>query len=604
MTGADKTVTDQHASTRVRGDGSGTQSVTIDAGAMPLEISLDGLTCTGTSTRDGVTTLDLVWAAGPGCREPRLTWRWPLMIPATVWWPASEHVTVLGASWNRPVGIDAVSGAPVGSLVDLDDDNVLTYALSIAGASIDVVAGLEEETNAYLVTLTVPERASEIASGSFQLRIDARQIHFAEVLSDVETWWQGQLADELLPVPAQAESPAYSTWYSMHQHVTPAAIRVQAEHAREMGCEVIIVDDGWQTINTGRGYGYCGDWDPSSVFADMRGHVRGIQRLGMKYMLWYAPPLLGKYSRAASTLAEYTLGWDEGLNAYILDPRFPQVRQHLAGTILGGIRDFGLDGVKLDFLDHFARFTARPREGADCETVGEGVERLLQAIIGEGRELRPDLLVEFRQPYIGPRMWQYGNLLRAADCPFDVGLNRVRTVDLRLLHGNRAVHSDMLMWNPDGSAEAAALQLVNVLFSVPQISVLIDRLPQNHRDMLAYWITFTQTHRDVLLHGVIRPRRPDLRYPLVDAERDGRRVSAVYSDMPVGTAASLREHVIVNGTQRPGLIVRTASAWESNVTIRDCYGNLVDHRHHALVAYGTNLAVPVAGSATLTPVRT
>jgi alpha-galactosidase len=592
---------DSYDNTQAHG---GAQTITISVGAVPLEISLDGLACTQTSARDGVTTLILNRVAGQGCLAPRLTWRWPLTMPATIWRPASNHVTALDPSWCQPLEIDTMVGAPVGSLIDLNDNNVLTYALSVNGAVIDALAGVEEETGKYLVTLTVPERASGSGSGSFQLRVDARQLHFATVLADVDTWWREQLADDLLPVPAQASSPAYSTWYSMHQHVTPGAIRAQAEVARELGCEVIIVDDGWQTTDAHRGYAYCGDWEPSPAFADMRGHVRDIQELGMKYVLWYALPLLGKHSRAASTLADRALGWDEGLNAYILDPRFPQVRQYLTETVLRGIRDFGLDGLKLDFIDQFARFTARPRAGTDCATVNEGAERLLQTITEQGRRLRPDLLIEFRQPYIGPRMWKYSNFFRATDCPFDVGQNRVRTVDLRLLAGNRSVHSDMLMWNPRGSVEAGALQLINVLFSVPQISVLLDELPADHRGMLAYWVTFTQAYKDVLLNGQIRPHRPDLRYPLVEAEREGRRVCVVYSDMPVDTDADLREHVIVNGTQHPGLIIRAASVRESNITIRDCRGNLIDDRRHTLTTPVTELAVPVAGSATLTPSRT
>lgn len=581
-------------------NGAGAHTITLDLAGAPLEISLEGLACTGTTVRDGVATLTLDRAASPGFEPPRLTWRWPLEMPVTVWRPSYEHVTVLDASWSGPVEIDTVNGAPVACLVDLGDANVLTYALSVAGATVDAAVGVEEETNCCLATLTVPERASGIGSFSFQLRIDTRQVHFAEVLADVDRWWQEQLSGELLPVPPLAASPAYSTWYSLHQHVTPAAIRAQAAHAAAMGFEAVIVDDGWQTSDTGRGYAYCGDWEPSPVFADMRGHVRDIHELGMKYVLWYALPLLGKNSRAAQALADCTLGWNEGLGAYVLDPRFPQVRRYLADVVLRGIRDFGLDGVKLDFLDHFARFTAQPRQGTDCPTVSEGVERLLQAIIARGRALRADLLVEFRQPYTGPRMWAYSNFLRAGDCPFDAGENRVRTVDLRLLSGNRAVHSDMVMWNPHGSPEAGALQLINVLFSVPQISVLLDRLPPDHRDMLAYWVTFTQAYKDVLLSGRIRPHRPDLRYPLVDAERDGRRVSAAYGDMPVDTDAGLREHVIVNGTLLPGLIIRAASAVESNVIIRDCRGTIIDDRRHMLITPVTNLPVPVAGSATLT----
>lgn len=60
-------------------------------------------------------------------------------------------------------------------------------------------------------------------------------------------------------------------------------------------------------------------------------------------------------------------------------------------------------------------------------------------------------------------MRTYGNLFRAGDCANDAIENRVRTIDIRLLSGATAVHSDMLTWNVNEPVEIAADQITNVL---------------------------------------------------------------------------------------------------------------------------------------------
>lgn len=65
------------------------------------------------------------------------------------------------------------------------------------------------------------------------------------------------------------------------------------------------------------------------------------------------------------------------------------------------------------------------------------------------------------------------------------------------------------MWHSDEPAESAALQLFNVLFSVPQISVLLDRIPPEHVEMLRFWLGIWREHRDVLLDGELAPLHPE-----------------------------------------------------------------------------------------------
>ena len=57
---------------------------------------------------------------------------------------------------------------------------------------------------------------------------------------------------------------------------------------------------------------------------------------------------------------------------------------------------------------------------------GDGAEALDQV-----RQFKPDIAIEFRQPYNGPLMRKYGNMLRGVDCPNAGAASRKETIDLR-----------------------------------------------------------------------------------------------------------------------------------------------------------------------------
>ena len=52
-------------------------------------------------------------------------------------------------------------------------------------------------------------------------------------------------------------------------------------------------------------------------------------------------------------------------------------------------------------------------------------------------------------------------MFRVGDCPNNFVKNRVGITDLRMLSGQSAVHSDMLMWHPEESPENCAIQMEN-----------------------------------------------------------------------------------------------------------------------------------------------
>lgn len=530
----------------------------------------------------------------------RLAWSHPTVGVHGYWHPGAGHDKGLAVSWAPGWRSKATSSAPVGCLYDLGGRNRLTLAFSDALNPITVKVGVEEETAEMGCYISLFEEATApLTLYEATLRLDTRDLPYHEAISDVARWWAAMPGYEPAPVPERARLPMYSTWYGFHQDLDPGRVEEQCRLAKDLGCEAVIVDDGWQTTSNERGYAYTGDWEPApEKVPDMRAHVERVHALGMKFLLWYSVPFVGVRSKAWERFSGMLLGQDERLGAGVLDPRFPKVREFLVGTYETALKEWDLDGFKLDFVDSFGA-SEELGVGRDYDGVPEAVDRLLEDAIRRLRGIKPDVMVEFRQSYVGPLMRKYGNMFRAMDCPNDAVENRMHTVDVRLLCGETAAHSDMLMWHPDDPVQSAALQLVNVIFGVPQISVQLDRLPPEHVEMLRFWLGFWREHRDVLLDGAFAPRHPEATYPVVLARTDEKLVAAAYADAVVSLYGDLPASLlVVNGTLGEGVVLELErDAGTREVEIRDCRGRVVRKEDIGFTEGLHKIEVPAAGVA-------
>ncbi len=189
------------------------------------------------------------------------------------------------------------------------------------------------------------------------------------------------------------------------------------------------------------------------------------------------------------------------------------------------------------------------------------------------RAINPDVLIEFRQSYVGPAIRKYGNMLRVGDCPNDALYNRLGVIDLRLTSGNTAVHSDMLMWNTEETTEVAALQFVSVLYSVPQISVKIETLPDEHKKMLAFYLSFWRENRDVLINGKLLAANPENGYSIACAEKDGNAIFTSYTDTLI-ECGDYSKLIAVNASRHTALICKNADG--KFFRTLDCMGNILE----------------------------
>ncbi|MEL6252609.1 MAG: glycoside hydrolase family 36 protein [Bacteroidota bacterium] len=535
-----------------------------------------------------------------------LRWKLPSKHVNGVWKPGGLHDKRLQYDWELEHVKSRISvNAPVLSVFGHDDRNVITFACSDAINLLEMNALLrEEDQHLYCHLALFTERHPEIFEYSAELRIDVRKQSFHQSLKDCSLWWESFDASKPATVPPLAKLPLYSTWYNFHQDLNEEILLKECRIAKDMGYELIILDDGWQTLDTNRGYDYTGDWQPDR-FPDMAGFVEKVHETGMKIGIWYSVPFCGKKSQAYKKFHGKFLTENHRW-APVFDPRYPEVREHLIGLYTHAVRSWKLDALKLDFIDDFKVYpeTVLTREnGRDYANVNEGVDRLLSDAKKALTEIRPDIAIEFRQQYIGPVMRKFGNMFRAFDCPIDPVSNRIRITDVKLLCGNSAVHSDMLIWHPEEEVEVAALQLLNAFFGVPQMSVHLRNTPEEYLQMITHYTSFWKQHAELIMDGNFIPHNPLGNYPILEAEKGGHRIIGVYDEMltPVGDA-----HIIdlINAKSSANLAIRYEGL-EHIFLLRswDCRGNLKLSEKLRLGKGLFELRVPPAGRLRLEKVQ-
>lgn len=534
---------------------------------------------------------------------PQLSLKWQM--PSTNvagYWSTSAYMnkTIKPDWWPSKVTSMLARQAPVITLYGHQDENRTTFAVSDPENTIVSSTSVREEDGLLYNEVTLfSEVHKKLKTYEVQLRMDSRSVLYSESLDDVATWWASFDEYEPLFVPDVARLPVYSTWYSYHQNVSADSIIEECKIAKAMGFESIIVDDGWQTLDGNRGYAYTGDWEPMRI-PDIKDVVQQVHDIGMKFVLWYALPFVGEKSKSYEKMKGKFLRYWDGQGAYVLDPRYPEVRAYIIQIYVDALQKWNLDGFKLDFI---ARFNAdentvlTKENGRDYASVNEATDVLMTKLVKTLKGINPDIMMEFRQPYIGPVMRKYGNMFRAGDCPNLALINRVRTTDLRLLSGNTSVHSDMLMWHYDEPVELAALQLVNVLFSVPQISVRLKDIPDDHFQMIKFYTSYWLQNRSVFLDGTFHAHAPLSNYPMISGSTDDKRIVSLYNDQVVDVVSGKYNLLdVINGKASERIILSvTGEAKNYNYTVRNCLGEVLESSDVVLEAGLYEYNVPCSG---------
>ncbi|GAA2103490.1 hypothetical protein GCM10009841_20650 [Microlunatus panaciterrae] len=514
---------------------------------------------------------------------------------AVGYWHAGQGASrTLAADWSGKATTSLVNDVPAGCLYDAAGRALLGWAADELVAEVDVAYGVSEERKNFALEVTTrddrPLRLLLTSAGSL-----------TETLRRLAAWMESVRPVAALPSPATAKEPVYSTWYTFTQDINADLVEAEATLAAQLGYGSVFIDDGWQLEAHGRGYAGCGDWLPDPAkFADFAGHVERLHELGLKVVVWIAPVLLGERSTAFAAWSRFAPSADFASRCRVLDPRFPEVREHLASTCLRLVEDYGIDGLKIDFLEQAMVYQGQPAEG-DMQDVGVAMQTMLGQIRDRLAQAgHAETMIEFRQPYVSPAIASYGNILRAGDCPADAVVNRRSTLDARLLATGQVIHADPMMWSPAGGPAAVAQQLYGGWFAVPQISMRLEHLSTDQSTALAAGLALWRRLRPVLLEGTLSVEAAELGYPLVRSSLGDQHVVGVYAHLVVDlTPLGTGQVTVINATPADRLVLRIGAAGARVASTVDVLG---DHNDldRDLAPGVVDLEVPPFGAVEIT----
>ena len=532
-----------------------------------------------------------VWIAdmmnGDGCHlRPQLWWSW-----------CTKYTSQLARNSPIAVGFNPNEISPV-AIACSEAMEYLEFGLYADDETADIIGRCE-----FFRQKVAPRKNYTV-----KVLLDRRGRGFAETVRDLTAWVMKENDFTPAYAPEAAFDPLYSTWYAYLQDVHDGELETEAKLAASLGMKTMILDDGWQKEESASFYSAVGDWQPvKGRFPDMKAHVAKVHAAGLKYMPWLSMPFVGDESKAWNRFQGKFLrvnGEKSPGKVGNLDPRFPEVREYLISTYERMLRRYGFDGLKLDFIDSFTLPDDKPDPaiaenyaGRDFKSVPEAVNRLMLDVHDRLVKINPDVLLEFRQAYMGPAILQYGNMMRAADVPEDHRENRRRICDLRLTSAGIAVHSDMLVWSKDETPEGAAMPILDVLFSTIQYSMILKKINPAHKEVIRHWLKFSQDHREALLKGEFTPHHPELAYPWVEGESVKERIVAGYApSVVVKTGAADKPVYLVNGTGAASMVVESTS--DGTAEFFDVLGKACGTA--AFKAGLNRLAIPKSGYAKVT----
>ena len=523
-----------------------------------------------------------------------------------VWTPFDERCQLWPFAWGNARYTSALAyRAPICAAFNNHDRNRCTVAVSDAFHQLKYALTVDERSCVMEGRFRFfTEKESPRKSYEVKILIDRRDAFWGDAVREASEWVSQTAGLVPAAVPEAAFDPLYSSWYAFWQDVHAPVIEKEARLAAELGMKTAILDDGWQKEKSRTYYSATGDWMPvKNRFPDMKAHVAAVHAAGLKYMLWLSVPYIGDESAIWNRFKDKCLSiTPDGVGR--LDPRFPEVREYLISTYERAVRDWGFDGLKLDFIDEFCLppvdlAIAQDYAGRDIKSLPEAVDRLMKDVNRRLKAIRPDVLIEFRQQYMGPAIRQYGNMIRATDCPADLAANRRRVADLRLTSGTMAVHSDMLVWSADETPENAARAVLSALFGVVQYSMVLQKIPAAQREMMRHWIAFSQEHRDALLKGGFCPHHPEMQYPWIESWNDRERIVATYVENQVlPVPADGKTVYAINASQEPTLVLDIPEA-PAFAEAFDTFGKSAGRR---MLDKGLNrVAVPLSGYLKISP---
>lgn len=128
----------------------------------------------------------------------------------------------------------------------------------------------------------------------------------------------------------------------------------------------------------------------------------------------------------------------------------------------------------------------------------------------------------------------------------------------------------------------------------------LDEQTDEQIQVLHFWLQFFREHADLLQRGTLTPARPDLGFPVIQAEHGSTMVIARYVDAVVRlTGQRWRTAYVVNACESARLVLDVDRAEDIRYRVYASTGQLVEEAWLSSAQTVQAIAVPVGGLVTL-----
>ena len=158
---------------------------------------------------------------------------------------------------------------------------------------------------------------------------------------------RGKYRDAIRPV-------VINTWEGVGLDVEEKRLIEIAKKAAEIGCELYVLDDGWQG-DYENAVEANGDWftNTKRLPNGMDGLANAVNKLGMKFGLWFEPEMVAPQSHLYQAHPEWCLRckgrkMTETKEEFVLDYSIPEVREHIFNTFKNMLTNANIEYIKWD----------------------------------------------------------------------------------------------------------------------------------------------------------------------------------------------------------------------------------------------------------------
>ncbi len=326
---------------------------------------------------------------------------------------------------------------------------------------------------------------------------------FADAVRNFMRFCRKRQGIEPMPAPEWAREPVWCSWYSHLYMLTQAEVEEQIPHLKKMGIGTIVIDASWfQSKNTDTGATWeSGDYRMNKTFfPDFRGLARRVHADGMKIMLWCAPLFVGELAKKRKLMEPYCT-WDGTTRSQILCPFCEESKAHARELAERVMRDYDLDGLKLDFMDQLDTPCVDPEHDHGDRNHGAAMVEFMRALRDGVLKANPDAAIEYRVSYSNLASLPFANCHRGNDAPYDADYMRRENSFLRLYcNYPSAVWSDYAYWHTQEKPDNISQMLGGQIFSggVPTLSIDFTKRTEKERKIVGRWMKFYRQHCDTL----------------------------------------------------------------------------------------------------------